>query len=152
METKTVDKLSSSMEDYLETIFNLEKANRVARVKDIAANLKVKMPSVTGALKILKERNLINYEKNSFICLTKRGLKIAKVIVNKHRTLTRFLETILIIPSERAQEMACKMEHAIDFDTTDRMTRLIDCFENKMMKSGKITWEEWKRLMERETA
>jgi DtxR family Mn-dependent transcriptional regulator len=152
METKTVDKLSSSMEDYLETIFNLEKANRVARVKDIAANLKVKMPSVTGALKILKERNLINYEKNSFICLTKNGLKIAKVIVNKHRTLTRFLETILIIPSERAQEMACKMEHAIDFDTTDRMKRLIDCFETKMMKSGKIKWEEWKSLMEGDTA
>lgn len=140
------------MEDYLETIFNLEKANRVARVKDIAANLKVTMPSVTGALKILKEKNLVNYEKNSFISLTKKGLKIAKVVLNKHRTLTRFLETILIIPSERAQDMACKMEHAIDFDTTDRMIRLIDCFEKKMMKSGKITWEEWKSLMEGDTA
>ena len=152
MKTTTADKLSSSMEDYLETIFNLEKANRVARVKDIAANLKVTMPSVTGALKILKEKNLVNYEKNSFISLTKKGLKIAKVVLNKHRTLTCFLETILIIPSERAQDMACKMEHAIDFDTADRMIRLIDCFEKKMMKSGKITWEEWKSLMEGDTA
>ena len=152
METTTVDKLSSSMEDYLEAIFNLEKANRVARVKDIAANLKVKMPSVTGAVKILKKRNLINYEKNSFICLTKKGLKIAEMVVNKHRTLARFLETILIIPSERAQEMACKMEHAIDFDTVTRITRLIDCFETEMIESGRITREEWKGLMERETA
>ena len=152
METTTVDKLSSNMEDYLETIFNLEKANRVARVKDIAASLKVKMPSVTGAVKILKKKNLINYEKNSFICLTKKGFKIAEMIVNKHRTLARFLETILIIPSERAQDMACKMEHAVDFDTVTRITRLIDCFETEMIESGRITREEWKRLMERETA
>ena len=48
------DELSSSIEDYLEAIGNLEKKHRVARVKDIADNLNVQMPSVTGALKVLK--------------------------------------------------------------------------------------------------
>ncbi len=152
METKIVDKLSSNMEDYLESIFNLEKANRVARVKDIASNLRVTMPSVTGAMKILKERNLINYERNSYISLTGKGLKIAKSVLNKHKTLARFLETILFVPSKRAQDMACKMEHAVDFDTISRMTRLIDCFEKGMMESGKISWEEWKLIIEGETA
>ncbi len=152
MKITTESKLTSNMEDYLETIMNLEKANRVARVKDIANNLKVKMPSVTAALKVLKEKGLINYEKNSFISLTKNGLKIAKTIINKHKTLTRFLETILLIPFERAQDMACKMEHAIDYDAVTRMTRLIDSFENKMMASGKIDQEGWKRLIEGETS
>ena len=152
MKITTESKLTSNMEDYLETIMNLEKANRVARVKNIANNLKVKMPSVTAALKVLKEKGLINYEKNSFISLTKNGLKIAKTIITKHKTLTRFLETILLIPFERAQDMACKMEHAIDYDAVTRMTRLIDSFENKMMASGKIDREGWKRLIEGETS
>ena len=103
MKTKSEIVLTSNMEDYLEAIRNLEKANRVARVKDIAKTLKVKMPSVTGALKVLREKGLINYEKNSFISLTKEGLRISKEILNKHQTLTRFLETILLMePKERA--------------------------------------------------
>ena len=148
---KTISKivLTSNMEDYLEAIRNLEKANRVARVKDIAKTLKVKMPSVTGALKVLREKGLINYEKNSFISLTKEGLRISKEILNKHQTLTRFLETILlIVPNERAQDMACKMEHAIDCDTAKRMTRLIDLFENGMIESGKMSPEVWKAHIE----
>ena len=149
MKTKTEIMLTSNMEDYLEAIRNLEKANRVARVKDIAKTLKVKMPSVTGALKVLREKGLINYEKNSFISLTKEGLKISKEILNKHQTLTRFLETILlIVPNERAQDMACKMEHAIDCDTTKRMTRMIDLFENGMIGSGKMSPEVWKDHIE----
>lgn len=58
--TKT---LTSVMEDYLETIFNLEIDKKVVRVKDIAGRLKVKMPSVTSMLKTLSERGLVNYEK-----------------------------------------------------------------------------------------
>ena len=127
-------KLTSNMEDYLEAIWNLEKKNRVARVRDIASTLKVKMPSVTSALKVLRENGLINYEKNSFIILTEQGAVIANEIVNKHITLTRFLETILLItPNERAQGMACKMEHAVDCDTINRMTRFIDVFEKEMI-------------------
>jgi len=148
MKKKTEIRLTSNMEDYLEAIMNLEKANRVARVKDIAQTLQVKMPSVTGALKVLREKGLINYEKNSFISLTKEGLKISKMILNKHQTLTRFLETILLITNGRAQDMACKMEHAIDCDTVKRMTRLIDLFEKGMIESGKISHKAWKEHIE----
>ncbi len=148
MKTSTASKLTPSMEDYLESIGNLEKVNRVSRVKDIADDLKVKMPSVTGALKVLRGKGLINYEKNSFISLTKKGLKIANKVTTKHKTLARFLKTILLIPNERAQDMACKMEHALDSDTEARMKRLIDSFEDKMMASGKIDRQEWKRFIE----
>ena len=149
MKTKTEIMLTSNMEDYLEAIRNLEKSNRVARVKDIAKTLKVKMPSVTGALKVLREKGLINYEKNSFIILTEEGLEISKEILTKHKTLARFLETILLIgPNERVQDMACKMEHAIDCDTAQRMTRMIDLFETNMIGSGKMSPEAWKEHIE----
>ena len=148
MKASVESKLSPSMEDYLEAIWNLEKVNRVARVKDIADSLRVKMPSVTAALKVLREKGLANYRKNSFISLTDTGIEIAATIVSKHRTLSRFLETILLVPYERAQDMACKMEHAIDCDTLDRMARLIDSFEEEMMGSGGMDAKKWKRLIE----
>ena len=148
MKITTENKLSSSLEDYLEAISNLEKANRVARVKDIANNLKVKMPSVTGALKVLRKKGLINYEKNSFIILTDKGLDVAGMITTKHKTLTHFLETILCIPYEKAQDMACKMEHAVDCDTVTRMKRLIESFEKDIITSGKIDRKGWKKLIE----
>ena len=67
--TSDIDKLYSStdltpnMEDYIEKIAFLSETNRVVRVRDIAAILKIKMPSVTAALNKLKEQGLIEYEK-----------------------------------------------------------------------------------------
>ena len=98
---------------------------------------------------MLRENGLINYEKNSFIILTEKGVDIANTITKKHNTLTRFLETILLItPNERAQDMACKMEHAVDCDTINRTTRLIDCFEENMIGPGKIDAKKWKNFIE----
>ena len=142
-------KLTSNMEDYLEAIWNLEKKNRVARVRDIASTLKVKMPSVTSALKVLRENGLINYEKNSFIILTEQGADIASMITTKHNTLARFLKTVLLItPNERVQDMACKMEHAVDCDTTSRLTRFIDAFEEEMINQGNMVAGKWKDITE----
>ena len=67
------DQLSESMENYLEVILELEKTNKVARAKDIAEKLKIKKGSVTGGLKSLAEKGLINYAPYSFITLTKKG-------------------------------------------------------------------------------
>jgi DtxR family Mn-dependent transcriptional regulator len=65
--------LSENLEDYLETILELEKTQKVARVKDIAEMRGVLRGSVTGALKSLAEKGLINYEPYSFITLTRKG-------------------------------------------------------------------------------
>ena len=117
-------KLTPSLEDYLEAILQLEKKNRVARVKDIADKLSVQMPSVTGALKNLKSKGMIEYEKNSFINLTPKGSKIARSVLNKHEILVDFLEQSLFLPAEQAQEEACKIEHSINQDTATRIKNL----------------------------
>ena len=113
--------LSPSLEDYLEAILILERKNRVARVKDIAEALQVQMPSVTGALKNLKRKGLINYEKNSYISLTEVGFSMAEAIENKHSIIRNFLENVLLLSSEEATEQACKIEHVITPETAKRL-------------------------------
>ncbi|MCK4379164.1 MAG: metal-dependent transcriptional regulator, partial [Deltaproteobacteria bacterium] len=66
----TSHNLTSNMEDYLEAILTLQEEQKVARVRDIARQLKVKMPSVTGAVRNLAEKGLVNYERYSFVTLT----------------------------------------------------------------------------------
>ena len=125
------EELTPSMEDYLETILLLEQKNRVARVKDIAEKLSVQMPSVTGALKSLKSRDLVEYEKNSFINLTPKGLKLAKAILQRHEILVEFFSQALGLEGDHAEDQACRVEHAIDQDTAERFLNLTRWIQSK---------------------
>jgi DtxR family Mn-dependent transcriptional regulator len=135
------------MEDYLEAILVLEKKNRVARVKDIAAMLDVQMPSVTGALKNLRDRNLIDYEKNSFINLTDMGLEKAKKIKKKHGILLSFMEIVLNESGEEAEKEACSWEHHLSTNVANKIQRVVDYIEEGF-ETGRITPDEWNRLIE----
>lgn len=118
--------LTQSLEDYLEAIYSLEQKNRVARVKEIAAALEVQMPSVTGAVRNLKERGLVEYEKNSFITLSDEGLRIARSIYNKHQIVHRFLEELLMVETDEAEHIACQIEHALPGKIAARLERFTD--------------------------
>lgn len=118
--------LSESIENYLEVILELEETNKVARAKDIAERLCVNRGSVTGALKKLTEKGLINYQPYSYITLTFKGKRIAAEVARRHEVLRDFLENILGVDSETAEKNACRMEHAIDRKTADRLVRFID--------------------------
>jgi DtxR family Mn-dependent transcriptional regulator len=146
MKTNTED-LSRSLEDYLEAIYQLEKKNRVARVKDIADLLNVQMPSVTGAIKNLKSKNLVNYEKNSFISLSEKGFEIAESVQNRHSALKEFLEKILLMPSKIAEAQACKMEHAIDPETAMRFRSCTRFFREEVMGKKIVDSARWKKII-----
>jgi len=105
--------LSSSLEDYLEAIFNLAKDSNIARSKDIAKSLGVSRASVTGALRVLKEKGLANYKPYNYITLTEIGQVTAAEIAKKHEILKSFFTEVLGIESKTAQEAACKAEHAL---------------------------------------
>jgi len=122
--------LSESMEDYLEVILNLEKANKVARTKDIAKRMGVRQGSVTGALKNLEEKGLINYKPYSFITLTPGGEKIAREVTRRHSVLSDFLLRVLQLNEQTADDTACRMEHAMDKQTIDRLVRFIEFIDN----------------------
>ncbi len=117
--------LSESLEDYLEVILELEEASKVARAKDIADKLGVQRGSVTGALKILEEKALINYQPYSFITLTDKGRAIAVEISNRHAILKDFLSRVLQFDEESAEQTACRMEHAVDEKAMQRFVRFI---------------------------
>jgi DtxR family Mn-dependent transcriptional regulator len=127
---KKKDALTESLEDYLETILELEKKNKVARVKDIAEKLEIQRGSVSGALKVLCEKGLINYEPYSFITLTDKGISIAKKITRRHNILQDFLTRIVQLTSEQANIMACRMEHTVDETSMARIVQFIEFIDN----------------------
>ncbi len=125
---KTAEKqegLTSNMEDYLEVIMNLQEEKKVARVKDVAARLKVKMPSVTGAMKSLAEKGLVNYERYSYLTLTAAGEKIARRIRDRHKTFYNFLTEVLKVDGETAEHDACRLEHAASHQTFEHLKEFI---------------------------
>lgn len=119
-------KLSESLEDYLEVILDLEETNKVARAKDIAEKLGIQRGSVTGALKSLEEKNLINYTPYSFITLTDEGTRIAKIITRRHHILKNFLIRVLQLGEEKAEVTACRMEHTVDEASIERLVRFVE--------------------------
>ena len=106
--------LSESLEDYLEAILELQTMNTVARSKDIAAKLNIKCGSVTGTLKKLADRKLINYEPYGYITLTSQGTKIAKEVTTRHNVFKHFLFKHVELDENIAEQTACRMEHAMN--------------------------------------
>lgn len=117
--------LSPHMEDYIETVAILSEKNRVVRVKDIAAQLKIKMPSVTSALNKLKEMGLIDYEKYGFIELTEDGKIIADRVFSRHVCLKEFFIRVLNLPAGVSEAEACRIEHHITTETCKRIHKLL---------------------------
>ena len=120
------NELSESLQGYLEVIFELEELQKVARAKDIADRLQIQRGSVTGALKSLEEKGLINYQPYTFITLTETGKKVAEEIVHRHRVLKDFLFNVLQIDEPTAEATACRMEHVIDPKTVERLVCFIE--------------------------
>jgi len=126
MINESLEGLSASLEDYLEVIFHLEKSNRVARAKDIADQMNVQRASVTGALKALAGKGLINYSPYSFITLTPAGRSIAQDVIRRHDILKEFFIIALQLTPEDAEANACRVEHAINLNAVDRLVSLLE--------------------------
>ncbi len=117
--------LSESLEDYLETILELQTTNTVARSKDIAEKMNIKRGSVTGMLKKLASNDLINYEPYGYVTLTPKGAKIAREIEKRHSIFKDFLFRMVGVDEKRAEETACHMEHAMDKPTFNKFAKFI---------------------------
>jgi DtxR family transcriptional regulator, Mn-dependent transcriptional regulator len=126
----STDKLTPTMEDYLEAIYNLSQEKKVVRVKDIAKRLGVKMPTVTSMLKTLGEKGMIDHEKYEYLELTGKGSDIGSEIDQRHQTLKTFLTDILKIDHDQADKDACKMEHAVSPATLESIVEFMAFIEN----------------------
>ncbi len=150
MATQQDIQLSASLEDYLEAIFNLSSESNIARSKDIANVLGVSRSSVTGALRLLKEKGLANYKPYDYVTLTDLGRSAAAEIVRKHNILKAFFINVLSVDSELAQQAACKAEHALGPEIIGRLLRFID-FVTQTGENGFDLAHEFQRFCETES-
>jgi Mn-dependent transcriptional regulator len=118
-------KLSKSMEDYLEVMYHLKTDKGIIKVIDIAKELDVKPPSVFEVVKRLSKMNLASHEKYGEIMLSEEGIKIANDIIYKHITLKNFLN-ILNVDSVTAEKEACAMEHILSNSTINKLKRFTE--------------------------
>ena len=132
--------LSASQEDYLEAIFFLSQEGGSARSKEIAERMKVRAASVTGALRVLMEKGLINYAPYSSVTLTDAGREIAESIAGKHEALLHFFTQVLGIEASEAEEFACTMEHTIPDHILKRLVGFAEYTEK--CPSFSASWRE----------
>lgn len=118
-----------SAEDYLEAILVLQEEKGNVRAIDVVNELNVSKPSVSIAMKKLKERKLISVDGNSHIHFTDEGRSIAENVYSKHKLLTDALVSIGVSKEETAKE-ACEIEHIISDET-------YECIKNFCKKNNK---------------
>lgn len=115
-------KKNESAENYLETIYILSKKLPVVRSVDIATELNFKKPSVSVAMKHLRERELIVVSDAGFITLTEKGLAQAEAIYERHIILTKMF-IALGVSADVAAEDACQIEHILSDESFDAIKK-----------------------------
>lgn len=111
-----VQHTEESAEDYLERILMLSKKNGSVRSIDIAQDMNFSKPSVSVAMKKLREKKYIEVDKNGFITLTPEGYKIASEILERHEILTSML-LALGVSEKNAYVDACRIEHDLSYES-----------------------------------
>jgi DtxR family Mn-dependent transcriptional regulator len=114
------------IEEYIETIFDLESRDGTAKTTAIAKCLNVAPASVTEVLKSLSDKGFVEYEPYRGATLTEEGKKIADTIKRKHRLLEVFLTDVLNLNQEKVHDEACRMEHTISEDTENALCRMMN--------------------------
>ncbi|MDE7193417.1 MAG: metal-dependent transcriptional regulator [Oscillospiraceae bacterium] len=110
------DRIFESKENYLETILILHNRSGEVRSVDIAAEMEFSKPSVSVAMKNLREEGCISVDKNGYITLTEKGREIAERVYERHLLFTSWL-TSLGVPEEIAAEDACRIEHCLSAES-----------------------------------
>ena len=117
-------KHNRSSEDYMETILILSKKLPVVRSIDIATELNYSKPSVSVAMKHLRENECIEVSQAGFITLTEKGMQIATSVYERHLVLSNWLISLGVDPAI-ATEDACEMEHQISDESFQAMKKFI---------------------------
>lgn len=116
-------KIQESAENYLETILILKNKNGAVRSIDIANELDFSKPSVSVAMKNLRENGYIEVDSSGYITLLDSGRKIAEKIYERHTTLSKWLVS-LGVDAKTAAEDACRIEHIISNESFEAIKKI----------------------------
>ena len=125
--------IRASAEDYLETILILHNQKGNVRSIDIANEMGFSKPSVSVAMKNLRENECISVTREGMISLLPKGQEIAERIYERHRVLSALLESLGVDP-ETAAEDACRIEHVISPES-------FQVIKQKALESGVLPTE-----------
>ena len=117
-------KIHASAENYLETIYMLHKSKGMVRSIDIANELDYSKPSISVAMKNLRENGYIEVDKDGHITLLNKGLEIAERMYERHTVISKFLVN-LGVEETVATEDACKIEHVISDESFEAIKNSI---------------------------
>nr|WP_317363590.1 metal-dependent transcriptional regulator [uncultured Blautia sp.] len=117
-------KSEESMEDYLETIYVLAKRLPVVRSIDIATELGYSKPSVSVAMKNLRNKGFVTVSQEGYITFTEQGEALASETFERHTVISNWLISLGVSP-ETATEDACKIEHDISRETFQALKKHI---------------------------
>ena len=115
-------KIQKSAEDYLETMLMLQQELGYIRSIDVADRMGVTKPSVSYAVKRLREHGYVTMDPDGPLHLTDSGLEIAQRIIQRHHLLIQVLTALGVSP-ETAREDACKIEHDLSDETFAALQR-----------------------------
>lgn len=122
---KNCNTIGKSAEDYLESMIILKEKNGYVRSIDIAGFLGVTKPSVSNAMKRLREEGYIEMDRSGMITVTPKGMDIADKIYTRHKKLTDFFVALGVDP-EVAEDDACRIEHDLSDETFNAICSHID--------------------------
>jgi len=118
-------KIQESAENYLETILVLHNRQGSVRSIDIAHELDFSKPSISRAVKLLRENGYILVDADGYINLTGAGRTIAESMYERHTFMSKFLTSIGVDQSI-AIEDACRIEHVISQETFEKMRKFVE--------------------------
>ena len=116
-------KMQESPEDYLETIYMLSLHSSEVRSIDVARHLGYSKPSVSVAMKQLRENGYVNMDDNNLLTLTESGLAIARSIYERHQVISGYLMSIGV-SEETALKDACRIEHVLSEETFHKIKEI----------------------------
>lgn len=123
-------KIHESAENYLETILILQQRKGSVRSIDIANELEFSKPSVSVAMKNLRQGGYIEMDAAGLIRLLPPGQAIAEAVLEKHRLMTEFLISLGVSP-EVAAEDACRIEHVLSDESFEAIKNHIKKYTEK---------------------
>ena len=134
----TLDDLSSTQQDYLETVYFLSAANGDGvHLVRLAERLGVKPPSAVDVIARLKESGLVTQAPRDAIKLTPQGRVLAEQLATRHETLRHFFTEVLRLPHDVADAEACKVEHALGPESYDRLRDFLEHVDEDSLEQDK---------------
>lgn len=115
-------RIQESAEDYLENILILSESKEHVRSIDIVKKMNLSKPSVSVAMKKLRQNNLIIMDSDGYITLADEGRKIAEKIYERHVFISQWLEE-LGVQKDVAMSDACRIEHVLSDETFDAIKK-----------------------------